>query len=106
MKATANWFRRHGKVPADIAALLEQSAQPHGIVPMELVRIATAFVELQEYRHRADYDPTATFTRSDAGTAVARSRAAFADLDVVTATPAWRLFSLLMLTGESVVQSR
>lgn len=34
MKAVANWFRHHGKVPSDVGALLEHSSTlPHGIVP-------------------------------------------------------------------------
>ena len=70
------------------------------------MRVATAFVALQDDRHRADCDTTATFARSDAESAVARARAAFADLDAVAATPPWRLFALLLLTGEGVIQGR
>ncbi len=107
MKAAANWFRRSGKVSDDVKALLGFSATaPTGIVPPELVRVATTFAELQEDRHRADYDVAATFSRSAAHNAVARARGAFADWDAISATPAGRLFSLLMLTGDSVVQAR
>jgi uncharacterized protein (UPF0332 family) len=42
-----------------------QELQPSGFSP-ELQQIASAFVQLQAERHRADYDLSATFTRADA----------------------------------------
>lgn len=39
-------------------------------------RCATLFVELQADRHDADYDPDRKFTKSDAGTAIAKARTA------------------------------
>lgn len=107
MKAVANWFRRHGTVPRDIMPVLGYTpTTPTGIVPPELARVAGAFAELQEERHRADYDVAATFTRSDARNAVARARRAFAEWDAISSTPAGRLFAVLMLTGDAVVQAR
>ena len=35
-------------------------------IPNDLVTVATAFVDLQQARHEADYDVTRTFTRAEA----------------------------------------
>jgi hypothetical protein len=43
--------------------------------------IATAFIELQENRHEADYDPFAKIALSEAKTAVAKATAAIQILD-------------------------
>ncbi len=40
--------------------------QLHGIViPADLISVATAFVDLQQARHEADYDVVRTFTRQE-----------------------------------------
>ena len=70
------------------------------------MRVAAAFAELQEERHRADYDLTAVLTRSDARNAVTRARSAIADWETTCNTAPARLFLLLMLTGSSVIQTR
>lgn len=107
MKETANWFRRAGKVPEKINALLGRStASPKGIVPIELERVATAFVNLQEARHRADYDTGARFSRSEAQEFVRVARAAITDWSAVATTTPARLFLLLLLTGDAPVQTR
>jgi hypothetical protein len=41
---------------------------------------ATTFVELQENRHEADYDPTARMALSDARAAISKARAAIGNL--------------------------
>jgi len=107
MKDTANWFRRAGKVPPRIIALLGRSSlSPRGIVPVELERVATAFANLQEARHIADYDVGARFTRSQAQEYVRVARNALADWEVVATTGVGRLFLLLLLTGEAPVLTR
>ena len=45
----------------------------------ELVRVASALVELQEARHEADYDPARRFTRREALDLVGQAELAFAD---------------------------
>ncbi|MDO9019399.1 MAG: hypothetical protein Q8S73_15415 [Deltaproteobacteria bacterium] len=105
MKETANWFRRARRAPEKIEALLgRSSATPRGIVPIELERVATAFANLQEARHRADYDTGARFSRSEAQEFVRVARAALTDWSVVATTAPARL--LLLLTGDAPVQSR
>jgi hypothetical protein len=107
MKDAANWFRRAGKIPPRIAALLGYPpGASRGIVPIELERVATAFANLQEARHNATYDTSARFTRSQAQGYVRIARAALADWEVVAMTAPARLFLLLMLTGDAPVVSR
>ena len=106
MKGTANWFRRAGKIPPRIATLLGYSSAPRGIVPVELERVATAFANLQEARHIADYDVGARFTRSQAQGFVRVARDALADWEIVATTGSARLFLLLLLTGEAPVMTR
>lgn len=48
--------------------------------PPEIKNCAIRFVELQEARHKADYDPTARFTRADALHWVNRAEAATTSL--------------------------
>jgi uncharacterized protein (UPF0332 family) len=48
--------------------------------PLEIKDCATRFVELQEARHKADYDPRARFTRADALHWVNRAEAAIVRL--------------------------
>lgn len=47
---------------------LAKSTQPLVQLPVEpeIQRIAALFVHLQEIRHQADYDPTASFIRAEA----------------------------------------
>ena len=52
------------------------SGQP---VQPELVRVASALVELQGARHEADYDPARRFTRREALDLVGQAEQAFAD---------------------------
>ncbi len=48
-------------------------------VQPELVRVASAFVELQGARHEADYDTARRFTRREVLDFVERAEQAFAD---------------------------
>ena len=56
------------------------SGQP---VQPELVRVASALVELQGARHEADYDTARRFTRREVLDFVERAEQAFADWDRV-----------------------
>ena len=48
--------------------------------PPEIVRFASAFFELQELRHDADYDPSRMFKRSDVISMIARAEEAIIDM--------------------------
>jgi hypothetical protein len=62
------------------------------IVPQGVRDIASAFVALQEARHRADYHTEAVFTRSIADTEVMRAELAFLDWAGVQSDPATETF--------------
>jgi uncharacterized protein (UPF0332 family) len=49
----------------------------------DLVKVLEAFVDLQEARHQADYDPTKTWNRLGAETHVAAARNAFASWQAI-----------------------
>ena len=49
----------------------------------ELVRVASALVDLQEVRHKADYDTARRFTRREVLDLVSRAEQAFADWSCV-----------------------
>jgi hypothetical protein len=48
--------------------------------PLEIKGCANEFVVLQEVRHKADYDPTARFTRTEALDWVSRAESAIVKL--------------------------
>jgi hypothetical protein len=48
--------------------------------PPEIVACAKEFIELQEVRHKADYDPAARFTRAEALDWVSRAETAVAGM--------------------------
>ena len=73
-------------------------------VPTELVRVATAFVELQDRRHDADYNLARVFTRPEARNSVAETKNTFALWNGLRAAPIARPFLLLLLVGEPKVR--
>lgn len=86
-----------GKRPAWVDSFVAVLGSP---IPSELVRLAEVFGELQESRHRADYDRSAGITLQDARSAIGQTEVAFADLAAIGATPAGQAFLLLLLVGE------
>ena len=52
-------------------------------LPSELRRLATTFVDLQQARHEADYDPARKFTRSEVLDLVGRVEQAFKDWSTI-----------------------
>lgn len=69
-------------------------------VPDGLQRVATAFAELQERRHDADYNRSFHPTREVAQEAIKQARDAFDDLAAVESAPPGQAFLLLLLLGE------
>jgi uncharacterized protein (UPF0332 family) len=74
------------------------------VLPPELPRLAEAFRQLQESRHRADYDRSAQVTSRDARAAIGQTEAAFVDLAAVENTPVGRALLLLLLLGEPKIR--
>jgi hypothetical protein len=74
------------------------------VLPLDLalVTVLEAFVELQEARHQADYDPTMTWTRVGAESLVDTARAAFASWQTVRRTPNAAVFATALLLGKQL----
>ena len=68
----------------------------------ELVRVASAFVDLQQHRHEADYDLRRRFTRVETLSIIAGARRAFADWRVVRGSPQADTFLVGLLAYEKM----
>jgi hypothetical protein len=79
-----------------IALATDKAGQP---VPPELRRIADAFVQLQEARHKADYNVKDPVTRIEAQTSVQMARDAFTDWATIAANVAADAFLTELLVG-------
>lgn len=62
--ADAAWTQVYRSLEHGTAKNACRGAQAHGFPP-DIVSFAGSFVELQEARHRADYDPGARYARPD-----------------------------------------
>ena len=67
--------------------------------PPEILRFASAFVEQQQLRHDADYDPSKTFKRTEVLSIALRAERAILDMRTV-ARPDLRAFVALVLLPE------
>jgi hypothetical protein len=68
-------------------------------VPPDLRTVANAFVELQQARHDADYNLSATYSRVNTAQILHSARAAFEAWQRVRATPPARVFLVALLIG-------
>ena len=73
MKQVAQHFSKN-----EVRAKLAPGLNGRPLQP-ELVRVASAFVDLQEARHKADYDTARRFTRREVRDLVSQAEQAFAD---------------------------
>lgn len=86
LRAILNRVYKHGDM-VDIAKSFAKGDYPKKLkpitgalpIPLEVRRVAQAFVDLQQARHEADYNLAKLHTRTDALTLVAQARAAFTD---------------------------
>jgi uncharacterized protein (UPF0332 family) len=69
------------RLPAALEAIIVFPLDP------ALVTVLTAFVDLQEARHKADYDLTEQWNRVEALSKISQARTAFAEWDNVRKTP-------------------
>jgi len=67
-------------------------------VPGDLMTLAKTFVDLQELRHEADYDPASFFYRRDVEEKLFETRMAFEAWDRVCSDPMAELFLVTLLT--------
>lgn len=64
------------------------------------VEVCSAFIDLQEHRHRADYDASGEFKHSDTVSWVAKCKAAFATWKRVRKSDAAKVFCMCLLAGK------
>jgi hypothetical protein len=69
------------------------------MIPQQLQDIARAFTDLQEDRHRADYNYTARFTRADVREKVKQVQDAFKQWAAVRKSPEADYYLIALLTG-------
>lgn len=72
--------------------------------PVALQDIARAFIQLQEDRHRADYDLARPFSRSEASQLVESAASAITNWPTIADDDAARLYLVLLLTWKSLEQ--
>ena len=95
MKSACALFIGWGRgTPSALLPLLPAGPDP------SLRLVAGAFVELQEWRHRADYDLSARMQIPDALRLVGLAQDAFTAWDSVQATPPAGVFLLTLLLGD------
>lgn len=70
------------------------------VIPTDLKDVASAFIQLQEDRHQADYNRGRAFTPAEARDAIGRVEATILAWDRVRGTPAAQVFLVLLLLGE------
>lgn len=102
MYKTAKSFRSGaGGLPASLPPLLGGTTP---VIPPQITAVASAFVDLQDARHEADYNLGKSFGRAEARALVDRADQAFADWRAVTANPAHSdvrdLFLAALLLGQ------
>lgn len=93
MKKAAEMFRFTQIADADLREVLP------GPLPIQLPEVARAFKELQEERHRADYDYWGNFSRSEALDLVALAEEAHRSWRSIRTDPAAEGFLLSLLLG-------
>lgn len=72
-----------------------------GVPSQPLKNVAAAFVNLQELRHTADYDPLHRFSRADAVVQVDRAKALLNEWSTVAASEERTFFLYLMAVTSS-----
>lgn len=104
----------HSEMVAACKAFAKQSATSHsvkdclrvalpsGTISDDLRKLATAFVDLQQARHEADYDPSAAFTRQHALGLVAQVEAAFDSWKRIRNSVEADVFRVALLIHQSI----
>ena len=96
MKTVAKQFAGRAVSPRLDPGLNGQALQD------ELVRVASAFVDLQQHRHEADYDLRRRFTRVETLSIISDARRAFADWRLVRGSPQADTFLVGLLAYEKM----
>jgi hypothetical protein len=69
-------------------------------LPVELRQVATAFIDLQDARHLADYDNSKTWTLTDAQRQIEIAEDTFQDWRRIRTDPAANEYLLSLLIGK------
>lgn len=85
------------KVSPKIKCLL-----PEETLPVELIRVAQAFVDLQQARHGADYDLGRRYFRNDSLALIDQARRAFTDWGSIRSNPSARVFLFGLLVQDRI----
>ena len=96
MKTVAKQFAQGGVSPKLSPGLNGEPIQD------ELVRVAGAFVDLQQHRHEADYDMRRRFTRIEALSITTDAERAFLDWRIVRGSPQADTFLVGLLAYEKM----
>ena len=93
MKAVCATFRQGNveRLPSTTAALVVPP------IRQELISVAQTFVDLQDARHKADYDPLALFSRTDVVTKVLEVERSFMRLASIRGEPNTNVFLAALL---------
>ena len=75
-------------------------SSPPPVVPAEMRAVATAFIDLQEARHQADYDNAKTWTAREAKLQIALAESAFENWRKIRTDPAANEYLLSLLVGK------
>jgi hypothetical protein len=80
--------------------LAKSWSTPQLTVPIELKKLADAFVRLQEARHLADYDNTKIWTSTEVHERLDDARTAFQNWQKIETDPAAHEYLLALLIGK------
>jgi hypothetical protein len=99
IKDAAGWLTQ-GKPPRVIEEMLAATTAPR-----DLVLVCRLFIELQEARHRADYELTARWTLHEARLQVEKAKRAVTKIRTLDHDSAFRVFLLGCLLGDRLTAS-
>lgn len=95
VKTSAGWFASGKQPPRVIADMLGGP-----VCDPTLTQVCTSVLDLQEERHRADYDLASSFRRAEAERLVSDAKGAVAQMRALEESDARRVFLLGCLLGE------
>ncbi len=95
-RSTAAWRQTYRALNHGLAKNACKQAQSRGF-PACIVQFAEAFVDLQELRHSADYDPTAIFKRADVVASIDLAEQAIFNLGMASRRDLRAFVALVML---------
>ncbi len=102
VKAAAKWYLSPGGLPSFVSHMRASSVAPVS----DLVLVCGRFVDLQEERHRADYDLATPFSRAEVRRLVGDARAAVSALRGLTPSDDATIFFFGCLLGDQLAKNQ